>query len=181
MRKPDTELIKSKSIRDQWVVRVMEHSGSKVNLVILDACRTFPRPDIPRATSEDYGLSAMNAPKGTIISFATGSGKTASDGKRGNGLYTGYLLKFMRQAGLSIEEVFKKTRQQVAMETANRQVHPVYSTTRLCEVQNLEAVIDTILCLIWSYHFQSRTDSLIKFISGRYNSFLEKILQFRPN
>ncbi len=33
-----------------------------------------------------------------------------------------------------------------------------YSTTRLREVQNLEAVIDTILCLIRSYHFQSRTD-----------------------
>jgi len=31
----------------------------------------------------------------------------------------------MRQAGLSIEQVFKKTRQQVAWETANKQVPPL--------------------------------------------------------
>ncbi len=128
LRVPETKLITRKSIQAQWVVDVMEDSGSKVNIAILDACRSFPRPDIPRATSNDYGLSAMNAPVGTIISFATGSGKTASDGKNGNGLYTGHLLKFMQQAGLSIEEVFKKTRQQVAMETGNRQVPPVYNS-----------------------------------------------------
>ncbi|OAD19135.1 peptidase C14 caspase catalytic subunit p20, partial [Candidatus Thiomargarita nelsonii] len=118
---------KSESIKAQWVVNVMEHAGSQVNIVIMDACRTFPRPDKPRATSEDYGLAAMNAPKGTLIGFATGPGQSTPDGKKGsNGLYTGHLLKFMRQAGLSIEEVFKKTRQQVALETGNKQVPPVY-------------------------------------------------------
>jgi formylglycine-generating enzyme required for sulfatase activity len=117
---PETELVKSKSIRAQWVVNVMEHSGSKVNIVILDACRKFPRPDF-RDPSEEHGLAAMSAAKGTIIGFATGSNKTASDGKKGtNGLYTGHLLKFMRQPGLTIEEVFKKTRQQVAWETRNK-------------------------------------------------------------
>jgi formylglycine-generating enzyme required for sulfatase activity len=119
---PETELVKSQSIRAQWVVNVMEHSGSQVNIVILDACRKFPRPDF-RDPSEDYGLAAMSAAKGTIIGFATGSNKTASDGKKGtNGLYTGHLLKFMRQPGLTIEEVFKKTRQQVAWETKEQQV-----------------------------------------------------------
>jgi len=126
LRKPETQLVKEKSIRAQWVVNVMEHSGSKVNIVILDACRTFPRPDKPRATGKDYGLAAMSAPKGTIIGFATGSGQIASDGKKGgNGLYTGHLLKFMRQPGLSIEEVFKRTRQQVAWETRNKPVQQV--------------------------------------------------------
>jgi formylglycine-generating enzyme required for sulfatase activity len=117
---PETELVKSKSIRAQWVVNVMEHSGSKVNIVILDACRKFPRPDFRDPTSGE-GLAAMSAAKGTIIGFATGSNKLASDGKKGtNGLYTGHLLKFMRQPGLTIEEVFKKTRQQVAWETRNK-------------------------------------------------------------
>jgi formylglycine-generating enzyme required for sulfatase activity len=125
LRKPETELLKSKSIRAQWVVNVMQHAGSQVNIIILDACRKFQRPDIPRATSEDYGLAAMSA-KGTIIGFATGSGQTASDGKKGkNGLYTGYLLKFMGQPGLTIEEVFKKTRQQVAFATRNKPVQQV--------------------------------------------------------
>ena len=126
LHKPETELVKEKSIRAQWVVNVMEHTSSQVNIVILDACRKFPRPDIPRATSEEYGLAAMSATKGTIIGFATGSGRVASDGKKGtNGLYTGYLLKFMRQPGLTIEEVFKKTRQQVAFETRQKPAQQV--------------------------------------------------------
>jgi len=129
LRMPETQLIKRKSIEAQWVVDVMEHAGSQVNIVIMDACRTFPRPDKPRATSEDYGLAAMNAPKGTLIGFATGPGQSTPDGKKGtNGLYTGHLLKFMRQPRLSIEEVFKKTRQQVARETDNKQVPPVYNS-----------------------------------------------------
>ena len=129
MRMPETQLIKEESIRAQWVVNVMEHAGSQVNIVILDACRTFPRPDKTRATNEDYGLAAMNAPRGTLIGFATGHGQSTPDGKKGtNGLYTGHLLKFMGQPGLTIEEVFKKTRQQIALETRNKQVPPVYDS-----------------------------------------------------
>jgi formylglycine-generating enzyme required for sulfatase activity len=125
LRKPETELVKEKPIRAQWVVNVMQHSGSKVNIVILDACRKFPRPDF-RDPSEKEGLAAMSAAKGTIIGFATGSNQTASDGKKGtNGLYTGHLLKFMRQPGLSIEEVFKKTRQKVAWETRHKEEQQV--------------------------------------------------------
>ncbi|MEN8219564.1 MAG: SUMF1/EgtB/PvdO family nonheme iron enzyme [Pseudomonadota bacterium] len=129
LRVPETQLIKSESIKAQWVVDVMEHAGSQINIVILDACHTFPRPDKPHVTCEKYGLAAMNAPKGTFISFATGPGQSTPDGKKGtNGLYTGHLLKFMRQPGLTIEEVFKKTRQQVARETRNKQVPPVFSS-----------------------------------------------------
>ncbi len=129
LRVPETQLIKKKSLEAQWVVNVMEDAGSLVNIVILDACRTFPRPDKSRSTNEEYDFASMNAPKGTIIGFATGTGEKSSDGKKGtNGVYTGHLLKFMRQAGLSIEEVFKKTRQQVAMDTANQQVPPVYNS-----------------------------------------------------
>jgi formylglycine-generating enzyme required for sulfatase activity len=129
LRLPETQLIKRKSVEAQWVVDVMENTSSQVNIVILDACRTFPRPDKTRATNQDYGLAAMNAPRGTLIGFATGHGQSTSDGKKGtNGLYTGHLLKFMRQPGLTIEEVFKKTRQQIALETRNKQVPPVYDS-----------------------------------------------------
>jgi uncharacterized caspase-like protein len=129
MRNPETELIKNKSILAQWVISAMKGSGSLVNIMILDACRTFPRPDRNGINNADYGLAAMNAPSGTIISFATGSGQSTADGKKGtNGLYTGHLLKFLQQDGLKIEEVFKKTRQQVALVTNNEQVPPVYDS-----------------------------------------------------
>ena len=129
LRNPETELIKNKSIRAQWVVNVMKGSGSLVNIMILDACRTFPRPDRDVVNNADYGLASMTAPSGTIISFATGSGQSTADGKKGtNGLYTGHLLKFLQQDGLKIEEVFKKTRQQVALATNDEQVPPVYNS-----------------------------------------------------
>jgi formylglycine-generating enzyme required for sulfatase activity len=129
MRNPETELIKNKSILAQWVISAMKGSGSLVNIMILDACRTFPRPDRNSINNADYGLAAMNAPSGSIISFATGSGQSTPDGEKGsNGLYTGHLLKFLQQPGLKIEEVFKKTRQQVALETNNEQVPPVYNS-----------------------------------------------------
>jgi hypothetical protein len=89
-------------------------------MIILDACRTFPRPDRNGINNADYGLAAMNAPSGT---------QSTADGKKGtNGLYTGHLLKFLQQDGLKIEEVFKKTRQQVALVTNNEQVPPVYDS-----------------------------------------------------
>jgi formylglycine-generating enzyme required for sulfatase activity len=129
LRKPETELIKDKSIPAQLVINIMKGSGSLVNIMILDACRTFPRLDRNSINNADYGLAAMNAPSGSIISFATGSGQSTPDGEKGsNGLYTGHLLKFLQQPGLKIEEVFKKTRQQVALETNNEQVPPVYNS-----------------------------------------------------
>ncbi len=129
LRNPETELIKNKSIQAQWVISAMKGSGSLVNIMILDACRTFPRPDRNSINNADYGLAAMNAPSGTIISFATGSGQSTADGKKGtNGLYTGHLLKFLQPDGLKIEEVFKKTRQQVALATNDEQVPPVYNS-----------------------------------------------------
>jgi formylglycine-generating enzyme required for sulfatase activity len=118
LRQTEAKFIKNNAVNAQWVVDVMEGSGSQINIVILDACRKIK---LDRDTSGS-GLAAMSAAKGTIISFATGSGQTAADGKGENGLYTGSLLKFIKQPGLTIERVFKKTRQVVADKSDGRQV-----------------------------------------------------------
>lgn len=87
------------------ILDVMEESHTKMNLVFLDACRNNPFSRSFRSTAD--GLARVNAPSGTIISFATRPGSIASDGKGLNGLYTEHLLKNMHLQ-VPIEQVLKK-------------------------------------------------------------------------
>ena len=83
------------------VLRQMEGSGTKLNLVILDACRNNPFGGHGlRATSR--GLAQMQAPEGTMISYATQPGNVALDGANGNSPFTKALATTMRKAGLDI-------------------------------------------------------------------------------
>jgi uncharacterized caspase-like protein len=72
------------------VLAIMEGSGSKVNIVILDACRNNPFERSWTRSESGKGLAFMNAPKGTLIAYATSPGSTAADGSGNNGLYTYY-------------------------------------------------------------------------------------------
>jgi len=89
----------------------MERSNSRMNIVILDACRNNPFPASSR--SAENGLSEMKKAKGSFIAYATAPGSTASDGTGRNGLYTQELLKAMTRKGRTIEQVFKEVRQNV--------------------------------------------------------------------
>jgi len=56
------------------------------------------------------------------VAYATGPGSVAEDGEPGrNGIYTGELLKALREPGLRIEDVFKRVRIAVQARTENRQ------------------------------------------------------------
>lgn len=81
---------------------------SPLNIVILDACRNNPFER--RFRSMGGGLAQMDAPKGSLIAYATAPGKTAADGESRNGLYTQELLKHIQTPGLPLEAVFKRVR-----------------------------------------------------------------------
>ncbi len=98
----------------------MEAAKSRVNIVILDACRNNPFARSFRSAAQ--GLAQMDAPVGTYLSFATAPAKVASDGKDGNGLYTQHLLEAIRTPGLKIEEVFKRVRVKVMSDSNGEQV-----------------------------------------------------------
>lgn len=83
-------------------------SVSPLNIVILDACRNNPFER--RFRSVGGGLAQMDAPRGSLIAYATAPGKVASDGNGKNGLYTRELLKHIQTPGLSLESVFKRVR-----------------------------------------------------------------------
>jgi uncharacterized caspase-like protein len=98
----------------------MENAGNQLNIVILDACRNNPYSRNFRSVSE--GLAKMDAPRGSIVAYATAPDSVAADGAGKNGVYTGQLLKHMRTPGLPIEEMFKRVRIGVLGETQDKQV-----------------------------------------------------------
>ncbi len=94
---------------------------SDLGIVILDACRNNPFERRFRSGGGG-GLAQMDAPKGTLIAYATAPGKVALDGDGRNGLFTQEFLKALDETGLKVEEVFKRVRRQVAGATRDQQI-----------------------------------------------------------
>lgn len=119
----DAQIASEAAIRAETVDvdAVLDQLGaSPLNIVILDACRNSPFER--RFRGAGGGLAQMDAPKGSLIAYATAPGKTAADGDGRNGLYTQELLKLIRTPGLPIEAVFKRVRGNVARATADNQI-----------------------------------------------------------
>jgi uncharacterized caspase-like protein len=102
------------------VLRQMEGSGTKLNLVILDACRNNPFGG-RGLRSVTTGLAQMQAPEGTLISFATQPGNVAVDGTDGHSPYTKALAATMRTPGRGLFEVFNDVGLSVKHDTAGSQ------------------------------------------------------------
>jgi carboxyl-terminal processing protease len=101
------------------VLRQMEGAGTRLNLVVLDACRNNPFGGRGlRAT--DGGLAQMRAPEGTLISFATQPGNVALDGQ-GNSPYTKALAATVRRPGLDIFQTFNEVGLAVKRSTGGSQ------------------------------------------------------------
>jgi len=102
------------------VLARMETARTRVNIVILDACRNNPFARSFRSAGQ--GLASIDAPAGTLLAYATAPGRVAADGAGNHGLYTGELLKAMQLPGLNIEQMFKRVRQGVQQHTRGEQV-----------------------------------------------------------
>jgi len=102
------------------VLRQMEAAGTKLNLVILDACRNNPFGG-RSLRALDRGLAIMQAPEGTLISFATQPGNVARDGTDGNSPFTKALAQTMRKPGLDVFRTFNEVGLVVASLTAGMQ------------------------------------------------------------
>lgn len=92
---------------------------SPMNIVILDACRNNPFER--KFRSAGGGLAQMDAPRGSLIAYATAPGKVANDGDGKNGLYTQELLKHIQTPGLPLEAVFKRVRNGVVQGSGEAQ------------------------------------------------------------
>ena len=108
------------SIDASYALDVMNRARTRVNIVILDACRNNPFAKSFRSASR--GLAQMEAPSGTLIAYATAPGKVASDGAGEHGLYTQHVLQHLSTPGLPVEILFKRVRESVERETESQQV-----------------------------------------------------------
>lgn len=117
--------VKYRAVSASMVRDRLESSGARLRVMILDACRDNPFRSTRGGAA---GLSQLiPQAEGTIIAFATGDGKTADDNPSGkNGLFTAHLVRALATPGLSIEEAFKQTKEDVYRASNGRQIPFTY-------------------------------------------------------
>jgi hypothetical protein len=107
------------------VQRKLEERGTKLNIIILDACRDNP---FRYSRSAGGGLAAMREGVGTLIAFAAADGQRASDNTaESNGLFTKYLLESMREPGMNVRDMFFRVQERVYEASSHRQFPYVYA------------------------------------------------------
>lgn len=115
------------------VLQSLRDTGATLNILVLDACRNNPLLATTRSSGSGNGaakpgLAPVRPPEGALVAFATEPGRLASDGKEtGNGLYTRHLARWIKEPGLTLEQVFKRTREAVQSESRGDQIPTEYS------------------------------------------------------
>ncbi len=108
------------ALRLDAVLAEIARGQSRVNVVILDACRNNPFARSFRSAAQ--GLAFSDAPSGTLVAYATAPGSVAEDGDGQDSAYSSALAAAMLEPGVTVEDAFKLTRTAVRQATAGRQV-----------------------------------------------------------
>lgn len=122
------QTIEFESLDVNRVLGEMDAAGSRLNMVILDACRNNPFERSWR--SADQGLAEIRAPRGTLVAYATAPGKVAFDGNGRNGAFTSELLKLIRQPNMLVEVLFKRVGERVSAVSKGEQEPYLSSSLR---------------------------------------------------
>ncbi len=107
------------AVRVNFILSELEATGSRLSVVILDACRDNPFGAKARS-AVGRGLAIPDkAPAGSIIIFPTSPGKVALDAGNDtrNGLFTKHLLMHISTNGLEVENMFKRVIEGVKSES----------------------------------------------------------------
>lgn len=103
----------------QEIINDIDSSDVKIKIMIIDACRTY----MSGSRGESSSFAPIMAPKGTLIALATSPGQSAKEDKKsGHGYYTKALLKHIKTQNITIEDMFKRVRNTVYMETKGTQI-----------------------------------------------------------
>jgi len=107
------------AVRLADVMSVLADTPSRTRIVILDACRNNPFSSISKTTGR--GLAIVDAPTGSIVSYATAPGMEALDGAGDNSPFTAALVDVAKEPNLPIEQALKRIRLNVHKATEGRQ------------------------------------------------------------
>lgn len=94
-------------INAELVLKQMDGASTRLNILILDACRNNPFANMGTRGVES-GLAQMKAPDGTLISFATQPGNVAVDGTGTDGPFATALADAISKPGLDIFHLFNQ-------------------------------------------------------------------------
>ncbi|HMY76963.1 MAG TPA: caspase family protein, partial [Blastocatellia bacterium] len=122
--------VEYETVEAGFVLAQMEEARNRLNVVILDACRNNPYArSFSRGRSDSRGLAGVSsAPSGTLIAYATAADDVAADGNGRNGLFTGELLTQLKTPGLTLTQVFQRTRTSVRGKSNGKQTPFEYSS-----------------------------------------------------
>ena len=117
----DEVALKYKAIRTSFVLDYLSESKSSLNVMVFDCCQNNPFDRGWNRSLSNRGLAAEVVPEGTIVTFSTSPGKTATDGKPGkNSPYTMELSKQLLTTppnGLRLRDAFFNASQAIKKST----------------------------------------------------------------
>ena len=113
--------IKYEAVDAGKILDEMANAANGFNIVILDACRDNPFHQQFRSVSRGLAIVG-SAPKGSYISYSTSPGQVALDGDGRNSPFASAFIKYMKEPGWTIEQVFKNVRHRLSQDTEGKQV-----------------------------------------------------------
>jgi tetratricopeptide (TPR) repeat protein len=101
-------------------------AASKMQLVIVDACRNNPFIGKMRSTGRSTraissGLASIEPESGVLVAYSARDGTTAQDGAGPNSPFAEALVKYLTEPGLEIGLLFRKVRDAVYTATSKQQ------------------------------------------------------------
>ncbi len=112
----------ARAISANTVLELMELSGAKARIAVLDACRNNPLSrSLTRASTR--GLARIDSTAaGSMIIFATAPGDVALDGTGANSPFSKALARQILEPGLEIRQMMGRVRADVMADTDDKQV-----------------------------------------------------------
>jgi hypothetical protein len=119
----------------QRILDDMSERKAKLTLAVIDACRDNPfRMAGRNAGASSRGLAPTTAATGQMVIFSAGAGQKALDNlgpsdKTRNGVFTRVFVQELKQRGLSIDALARRTRSEVvklARSIGHEQVPAIY-------------------------------------------------------
>jgi len=122
------EFVRAESVPVDRILNAIRNKGTKISILVLDACRNNPFPsEGTRSLGGSRGLARMPAAEGTFIMYSAGVGQTAldrlsDDDPNPNSVFTRNLIPLIKKPGLSLTRTAREVRRGV-QDLASRVSH----------------------------------------------------------
>ncbi len=104
----------------------LDQKRAATKLLVIDASRRNPYERRFRGLS--IGLAPISTPAGTLVIYGAAPGTVARDSDDQHSLFAAELLREIRSEGVSVEDIFNRTRLEVARVSQGERVPGVFSS-----------------------------------------------------